>query len=356
MWGPWFAAGRPARSPLSTRASIAVVSLGPGHFVLFDVGRDGHLYVRVRNHGRWTRWGGVGRPPASPLSSTARVTAFSRGQGHFVVYGVGRDGRLYVRAWRRVHWTRWATVGRPAGSPLSTTAPVSVTGSRAVEIVRAVGQDGQAYQRAWNGRAWEPWVELARPAASALSPSARIVPVRLSGERLLLLALGQDGVLYLRARIFGRWAPWGAVGRPDQSALSIAADIVVTNVAVRRFNIFAVGQDGQLYRRSWSGTWAPWEAISRPAESALSTNARIAAIFRTPLHEDVLGVGQDGQLYQRSRNGGVWGSWLAMGRPAASALSTGTPIVVIPVSRGRFALLAIGQDGQLYGVAPPAVA
>jgi hypothetical protein len=320
---------------------------------MWAVGQDGQLYGRGLSGRSWTRWRSLGRPAQAALSTSARVVPTRTRRGGLVVYGVGADGQLYGRLWTGRMWRPWVALGRPAGAALSTNATILAT-SDGTGVLRlfALGQDGQVYARTG---ATGPWVELGRPAASALSTSARITHVSRGRGHLALFALGQDGQLYIRVWTRGGWRPWGAIGQPPQSALSISAPIAATDVGRFHYTVFAVGQDAQLYGRSLTnGTWGPWEAIGRPAEAALSTSAAILVNTANALHQDVFAIGQDGGIYGRSWNAGAWESWGAIGRPAWSALSTTGALVPVPIARGRVALFSIGQDGQLYGVASPA--
>ena len=201
------------------------------------------------------------------------------------------------------------------------------------------------------------WGSVGRPIGSALSTTAPITSTTSGPRHFVLYGVGQDGQIYGRSWNSGRWTPWAAIGRPTESALSTGCPDRRHQRRLGQLTLFAVAQDGQLYRRSWdSGTWRPWEAIGRPAESALSTSARIAAITPNPLHSDVFAVAQDGQLYGRAWNHGTWEPWVAIGRPAASALSPSAAVVATTVSPSGLDLFAVGQDGQLYGVAPSPLA
>jgi hypothetical protein len=342
-WGTWVTAGRPAGAALSPRAQIVPIRVD-GHFTFYAVGQDGRLYAS-----RAGRWGVIGAPAASALSTTAAVTPLVLGPGHFVLYATGRNGLLYARGYRSGRgWSRWAVIGRPAGAALSTTSPVAAVLSRSgTETVFAVGQDGQVYLRSWSRGAWGPWAELARPAAAAVSVTARLEIVR-RPNHLSIYAVGADGQLYVRAFVSGRWAPWVLLGRPDASALSPDAEPVVTDVGATHLSVFAVGQDGQAYTRSYTApAWGAWTALGRPAESGLSTGAPVATVSGDALHRDVIAVGQDGALYTSTWTAGAWQAWSPIGRPMSSPLSTGAPVDVLATA-GRIALLAVGRDGRLY--------
>jgi hypothetical protein len=345
---PWAPIGRPAAAPLSPVANVAAFQFRAGQLGVFDVGQDGVLYQRVHIHGRWGPWIPLGRPAGAPLSAGGAVAGVVLGAGRFALFATGQDGQLYGRAWTAGRgWTVWARIGRPAATPLSTTAPVAAATFFRVARVFAVGQDGQLYERQLNRHASDQWIRLARPAAAPLSPNARLDVVH-RPRQLVVYAIGQDGQVYARARNPVRWGAWGSVGRPVASPLSVGAATVATDLGQSHPTLFAVGQDGQVYKRAWNGTLGNvWSSLGRPAASALSPGARVAVVSSS-LHRDVLAIGQDGRLYVDTWSNGAWQGWAAAGQAAALPLSPSAPITPFDVNAGLTLLFAVGQDGRLY--------
>ena len=346
-WGPWGSLGRPQTAALSTGAPVTTVPLRSGRFAVYGVGQDGQVYGRTWRGAAWGPWAAIGRPAAAGLSTAAPVTAVAGSGDRFVLFASGQDGRLYLRGYTGARWNGWGTIGRPRGSALSPAAPVTTRVSGGTISVFALGQDGAVYMRSVTAGDWGPWVELGQPAASTLATTARITVVSRARRNFTLFVTGQDGRLYGRAFV-GRWRPWGVIDPPAGLALSLTAPILTTGVAARRMTLWAITQDGQLHRRTWAdGTWTDWQPFGRPDGAPLNTSARIVTVAGGPLHYDVLAIAQDGQLYGRGWTSGTWAPWAIIGRPPESLLSSG-----VTVGPGRFAMFAVGQDGALYGIAP----
>jgi hypothetical protein len=85
---------------------------------------------------------------------------------------------------------------------------------------------------------------------------------------------------------------------PDATPLITSGQIATLPGTMLHQDVFAIAQDGQLYSRTWSGgAWQPWTAIGRPGPTALSTSAPGVLI---PFNNgpSLFAVGQDGQLYR----------------------------------------------------------
>ncbi len=319
-WGPWSALGRPGTSALS--APVTAVPLSAGRFAVFGVGQDGQVAGRTWRGSAWGPWGALGKPAAAALSAAAPVAAVGAGN-RVALFAVGQDGRAYARGSNG----GWKTIGRPAGSPLSGAAPITTRVSAGRISLFALGQDGALYMHT------AVWVELGRPAATPLAPSGRITWVSRGSGQLAVFVAGQDGRLYVRS-FSGRWHPWGVIDPPPGVAIS-------TGISAQRTTLWAVTQDGQLFRRA--RTDGAWEALGRPAEAPLSASTRIITIPGGPLHYDVLALAQDGRLYGRAWTSGAWGPWTAVGDPPPSPLTAGPTF-----ASGQ--VLAVGQDGGLYSI------
>ena len=68
----------------------------------------------------------------------------------------------------------------------------------------------------------------------------------------------------------------------------------------------AVGKNGTI--RSWNGTaWQPWEGLG----GVLNSSPDVSSCASGKL--DVFAVGQDGALWRRSFSAGAWGGWTSLG-------------------------------------------
>ena len=108
------------------------------------------------------------------------------------------------------------------------------------------------------------------------------------------------------------------------SALSTGVPVTTVPLRAGRFVVFGVGQDGHVHGRTWRGTeWARWGVVGRPVAAALSTAAPVAAVPGAGDRFVVFATGQDGRLYRRSYNGARWSGWKTVGRAVGRATEPG---------------------------------
>jgi hypothetical protein len=297
----------------------------------------------------WGPWVSLEHPATTALSTGAPVTTVPLQRGRFIAFGVGQDGQLHGRTWRGAAWGPWLVFGRPAAAALSTAAPVrAIAGAGDRFVLFATGQDGLLYMRSYTGARWNNWRQIGRPSGALLSTTAPVT-ARLAGGTISVYALGQDGALYMRAVSGGDWGPWVEFSRPAASTLATTAPVTVISRGRRHLALYATGQDGRLYVRVWVGRWRPWGVIDPPAGSVLSLTAPILTSNVTARGATLWAITQDGQLHQRAFRDGVWGAWQPFARPAEAPLSTSARIVTVPGGPLHYDVLSIAQDGQLFG-------
>ena len=177
------------------------------------------------------------------------------------------------------------------------------------------------------GRTGAP-VELPRWSALQDAPAAG---VRLTGGPQALVmdgatyvfARGADKNIWYVVRGASGYGPWHRL-----TGISVDADPAVASAQSGRIDLFAVGTDGLLYRRTFSGGyWKPWIQV----DERTRFDAAPAAASSEPGRIDLVGrVG--GDLVTASLVDGRWNAWALV--PTAGRI-TAAPALV---SRGRGSL------------------
>jgi len=154
--------------------------------------------------------------------------------------------------------------------------------------------------------------------------------------------IGRDG--YER---FG----WKDIGRPSASVKFIN-DLLVTSWGGGHFDIWATGNDNNLYLRTYTGsrwddegTWASWEN--------LGTNSNLNQQAPTVVHmgvnrRDMLILSSNGQYYYRTYDPDRgWTPSKTTWYAKRGAFSSLPAMVVRPGSPENFMMFGVGTDGML---------
>jgi serine/threonine protein kinase len=205
-------------------------------------------------------------------------------------------------------------------SPTPTTGPPRTTAARDSVTPTAPSAGAASPQ----GRTGEP-VELPQWTAFHGVPSA---PVRLlGGPRALTVAAstyvfarGEDKNVWYVVKDGGGYGAWHKL-----TGISVADDPAVVSARPGRIDLFGLGTDGLLYRRTFaSGFWNAWSQV----DERTRFDAAPAAASSEPGRIDLVGrVG--GDLVTASLVGDRWNAWALV--PTAGRI-TAAPALV---SRGR---------------------
>lgn len=147
-----------------------------------------------------------------------------------------------------------------------------------------------------------------------------------------------------------RWPHWAAVGKPTGTRL--AGQPAVVSWATGRIDVFARGDDSNLYIRSWINGqgWFPPDGSSNLWNSlGGSVASSPSAISWGPNLLHLAVVGASGDMLLKAWNGSWVPSqmgWTSLGRPGVSSF-VGRPAMVA-WQAGRLDIVARASDGNVY--------
>jgi SpoIID/LytB domain protein len=215
------------------------VSWGPGRIDVFARGTDGALWHNWFD-GSWKGWESLG----GVLDSGPGAT--SRGPGRLDVFVKGTDGALWQLSWDGAQWTPWIHLG---GELDSDPAAAAWSGSRLDIFVR--GTDQAMWHRWWDGAQWSHWESLGGVLSSA--PDA----ASWGAGRLDVFVSGSDHGLW-HLWFDGSWKTWESLGAPASTeGTGIAGDPGSVSWGRGRIDVFAPGNDRQVWHKWFEGTWLP---------------------------------------------------------------------------------------------------
>jgi hypothetical protein len=150
-------------------------------------------------------------------------------------------------------------------------------------------------------------------------------------KRFDVFAVADDGTLWHRWRNDSEWSAWESLG----------GDLVGSPVGVAwaadRLDLFGVGSDGALWHQWWDGSnWGTWESlggelVGTPAAVAWAANRL-----------DVFAIRADGALWHMWWDGSSWGTWESLGGKLV-----GSPAAVAWAAN-RLDVFAVGGDGAVW--------
>jgi len=256
-WGPWQSLGGTVMSaPRAVRSGESSVDV-------FAAGAHSELLHWQFRDNAWTEWpvsivnrqpalaqpvvwGGPGQKWESLggiILSAPHAVMFGELGDEILVFAVGTDHALWVKAYANGSWRDWATLGHTLSSP-----PCAVTWQRETFVVFARGTDsaiwytmgsdwislGGAFSSApyavstsghihvfaadtqsalshcsWDGSSWSSWESLGGILMSA--PTANGFP---EGDLIHVHALGTDSAIWRRQLVGASWNDWESLGGP----------------------------------------------------------------------------------------------------------------------------------------------
>lgn len=319
------------------RVAVAADAWGSGRLDLFGVGLDDAVYHRAWA-GSWQPGGGAWQSLGGPAASHAAVASWSANRLDVFMIGSGRQ--LMHQSWDGTSWvpaSGWEQLGGVLTSP-----PAVVSWGPNRLDVFAVGTDRQLWHKAWDGTAWRPsqtgWEGLG---GIFISPPA---VVSSDPNRLDVFGLGTDRQMYWK-RWDGAWSTdWWSLGGTFRSMPG------VVSWGPGRVDVFGVGVDGQMLHKAIEAPrssvstdrWPPagyWEELGG------SFTSRPSVVAWGPNRLDVFAVGDDAQMWHKAWDG----DW----RPSAKAweplggVFTSAPDAVA-WGPGRLDVFALGLDAQMY--------
>ena len=284
-WGVFWA---PATG--SFAGGVAVTATGPTAVELFFIGTNGCLYQTASSTGIFS-WSTL-RALGGALTGTPTVVTGAPNQ--IDVFATGRNGHLFHFYYVGNEWHGPEDRG-PTGIALAGSPSAVGNGPSTTEIF-SIATDGNLYHAIWNNSpGWtdpEIITQLTVPVPLTGSPSAGV-----NGWNLLdVFAIGQDGNLY-HAWFNGVWE-----GLENLGGNILAGSPCLVLGGPNNLEIFAIGTDGNLYDKNFTAAgWSGWtnlgggNLVGSPSGMATSSS-----------NLDVATTGSDGNIYHFYYANGSW--------------------------------------------------
>jgi hypothetical protein len=224
----------------------AVTSMRPGHLAAFGIGSTNRCYVNQNNGSGWSGWADLGGECSSAPAAVSRSTDIME----VMVRGPGDD--IWVGVFSPAWWGGWYSLG---GDATSDPAVCSMHGSHLEVFVRGPGN--KLYHQWWYGGNWSGWHEFFGQYTWTSGPGA----VSMANGRMDVFARGNDNQIY-HFYFNGGWNGPSSIGAPTANGQTYATTTPrVCSWANRRFDVFARGPDGRVYRRIFDDEWGKWEPV-----------------------------------------------------------------------------------------------
>ncbi|HBY08920.1 MAG TPA: hypothetical protein DEH22_14505 [Chloroflexi bacterium] len=216
----------------------------------------------------------------------------------------GYDDALWRLHFDGTNWSSWDTAG---GLLLS--SPAAVSRAAGELDVFALGFDNQVYRTQWISPTWGIWepvycgndfsmIELSFPRPSIPGPAV----VARGGDQLDLFRRGPDNTLrWCHSDDGATWGTWQNMGgmlasEPDAVALGDG-----------RMQVYALGPDGALWYRTFSGGWGDWQYLETPSEIAGTAVPMLTSPGIGQVAVYLAGTGE--RVWSIQNNGSGGGTW-----------------------------------------------
>lgn len=203
-------------------------------------------------HRNWESLGGI-------IITAPSATMFGEQSALTLVFGVGVDHALWVRARDNGVWRDWDSLGHTLAS-----APQAVTFQHETFAVFALGIDSAIWCTMGNG--WQ-----------SLGGSFSTAPYAIStNHHIHVFAVDSQRALQHRRWDGHSWTDWESLG-----GIVMSAPTANCNARSDLVDVFGLGTDSAIWHRRWLGdSWTDWQSLASPFLFAPAT------IARTP--EDVI--------------------------------------------------------------------
>jgi hypothetical protein len=280
----------------------------------------------------------IGEMPGWPTRITSAPAVFVQGNGFIDLVARGYDEALWHARYDGSSWSAWEN---QAGGTLLSAPAIASKGDGTFDVF-ALGADNCTYQKYYDGSAWgAAWtrVEETTPCLPVdtwvgETPEWRAPAAAANGSGLELFRLAPDNTLQWNHSTNG--TTWG--GWQDLGGMLATAPTVVSSGA-GQLQLFAVGVDGSLWFRLYTGSWGDWQ------RSELSGVPAGVTFNYAP------GVGSDLKVYLLSSNQQLWqsqcastqcGVWSVLATPTDDPLASG-----VTVGSGTYKVFARTKSGEL---------
>ncbi len=295
------------------------------------------------------------------LKKSLAMTSLSTGSGtgRLDVFGIDPHNCMTHVAYINNKWSAPESLNVPPNI-LFTTAPVAaawqqVQGQNRWDVF-ALGNDTALYHKAYTNSGWDAqWESIGAPFYSA--PAI----VSWGAGRLDVFGIGNGNIIYHQYRDANGWAgtPWQSLLTTNLPTIPVGyfhSAPSVVSWGTGRLDVFALGSDNLIYHRwfdnnVWNST--NWESLGSQSMTGFAQGSFIsapAAVSMTSGRLDVFAVGQDGNLYRKWLENSVWNpsatTWEGMGS-YRGVLFNSDPVAV-SWGTNRLDVFVSGTDSQIY--------
>lgn len=271
-------------------------------------------------------------PPAPAISSWGpkRLDIFVTGNTASISHKAYDNGKI----WPSDTTSQWEDLGQNyvvLGRP----ATVSWAGNKVATYFR--GELGGINHRWWNGSAWSN----VGSAGGAMSSDP--VAIARTANVHELFAVGQDGNLYTRSWSEetgwkGSWLNLGGNGQLQGNPSIVSWSESHMDVVVR-------ATSGRILRKAWTnGTWYPQGTAFQDLGGVAAGSPSMTASASGRL--DLVVRGADNQIYYKTFSQGKWLP-SELGWNSLGGMATDSPVIVTP-STNQFHIFTRGANGQVY--------
>lgn len=182
---------------------------------------------------------------------------------------------------------------------------------------------------------WVPWESLGGIANSGPTAASWAI------DHLDVFALGQDSELWQNSWAGTGWNGW--VNSPAQGIV-LTSDPDCTSWGPNRIDCFSRGLDS-IWHVSWNGaSWSTWSSLGGVATSGPTATSRAVNTL------DVFARGPDNALWQDAWDGNTWNGWtrVDMGAVPDGMITSDPDCVTGAVSPDRIDCFARGTDNSTW--------
>ncbi|GCE13721.1 hypothetical protein [Tengunoibacter tsumagoiensis] len=338
---------------MNFRSGPVLISHSDELMTLFVVTTSGSLW-QICSTGVDTIWHEHGQPQDTEGSGelAARPAIAAHSDGRIELCAITHDGQqLWQRSQRggREDWSPWLRLQLPSPTlRLNKIPALAISTSGQLELF-VIAADGNLYHCSQDPLTtiWSEWHCFGHPANGSL---ANIPTLAFNSVGCLeLFAVGEDGDLYHLQQTTpqGPWSTWRSHGHPPTGPLltPLTDNLQPTlhmNAQGQLTLFIADGDLHQLSQQSPSGEWSEWQEHGHPQNALVFNNAQIVCNSSGALEVFVLGT--NFRLYHvwQTRPQATWSDWTCHGQPAGTTLE-GT-LAVTASTNGTLTVFAVGEN------------
>jgi beta-N-acetylhexosaminidase len=313
-----------------------------GTAMAFIRGGDGFIYDQTCC---WSGFSAVDR--SSGITFTGTPIAAINSDGRVEVFALASQGGVVYHIWQSVPGGPWSPAGWqafPMGDGIAVGQPEVARDSGGALHLIVMDSSGTIYNtnQTCAGCGWRPWPWDNLGAAWGTPPSVRQDAVT---QALQVFAGGQDGKVYDRSWAGGIWSGWDLVGQGIPGTGNSAA-VGATRNANGGLVVFSIDHNGQVWRsEEETATWSGWTPSSgggwptaNPPEAGQNQDGR----------PEVFELGGDRLVYHNYlQSSGAWSGMYAL-TPQTPVPLTGDP-ALLKNSDGRLEVFLVSSaDGSLW--------